>query len=375
MIQCARCAASNQPSSKFCLSCGAPLPAASAGAAGPSASGAQPAPPPPPAGPGGLPPLPPVAWGPPGYGPPPGPPPGPGGWPGNQPAPSPPAPPAAPPDDRHRFGSPDGLNPYGATVGPPPQQAYAPPPLGQPPPPPAGYGAPQAPPFSPPPGPSQLGNYGAPPPLVSNQNFGAPPQAPPLSPGYPPGPPPAIHNAPPPFAPSRDVNPYAPTGAPGRDESEPQRQWPPPASPSAPPQQGPGAHVGPRPGGSRPPQGSVGRDPEQLEPGAARVLAGFLVSYEGNELGAFWPIYQGTNVVGRRGAAPGLDVEIDNPTTSSRHAILYASARPARLKLEDTGSTNGTFLREQALERGKRHEIMDGDPVRFGGFLTIVKLV
>jgi pSer/pThr/pTyr-binding forkhead associated (FHA) protein len=45
------------------------------------------------------------------------------------------------------------------------------------------------------------------------------------------------------------------------------------------------------------------------------------------------------------------------------------------MKLEDMGSTNGTFLREQALERGKRHEIVDGDSVRFGGFLTIVKLV
>lgn len=80
-------------------------------------------------------------------------------------------------------------------------------------------------------------------------------------------------------------------------------------------------------------------------------------------------------MLGRRGAAPGLDIEIDNPTTSSRHAVLYASARPARLKLEDTGSTNGTFLRDQPLERGKKHEIRDGDVVRFGGFATIVKLV
>ncbi len=106
-----------------------------------------------------------------------------------------------------------------------------------------------------------------------------------------------------------------------------------------------------------------------------RQLAGFLVSYDGNELGAFWPIYQGVNVVGRRGAAPGLDIEIDNPTTSSRHAILHASARPARLKVEDTGSTNGTFVREQLLERGRKHEIKDGDVVRFGGFATIIKLV
>ena len=99
------------------------------------------------------------------------------------------------------------------------------------------------------------------------------------------------------------------------------------------------------------------------------------MSYEGSELGAFWPIYQGQNLLGRRGAAPGLDIEIDHPTTSSRHAALIASARPARLKLEDLGSTNGTFLRDQPIERGKKHEVRDGDVVRFGGFSVIIKLV
>lgn len=112
-----------------------------------------------------------------------------------------------------------------------------------------------------------------------------------------------------------------------------------------------------------------------MEPGAARTLAGFLVSYDQSELGAFWPIYQGQNTVGRRGAAPGLDIEIDHPTTSSRHAVLFASARPARLKLEDVGSTNGTYLGDQPLDRGRKHELRDGDLVRFGGFSAIIKLV
>jgi hypothetical protein len=215
--------------------------------------------------------------------------------------------------------------------------------------------------------------------MIGGAGFGSNPGPEPQGPQYPLGPPPGIQNAPPAY-PSQSRDPFGPGAPPQREDSDPQRAWnaPPPimapsAPPAAPPQQAP--HLGARPGGSRTPQGNVGRDPEQLEPGAARVLAGFLVSYDGNELGAFWPIYQGSNVVGRRGAAPGLDIEVDNPTTSSRHAVLYASARPARLKLEDMGSTNGTFLREQALERGKRHEIVDGDSVRFGGFLTIVKLV
>ncbi len=105
------------------------------------------------------------------------------------------------------------------------------------------------------------------------------------------------------------------------------------------------------------------------------MLAGFLVSYESTELGVFWPIYQGANVVGRKGASPGLDIEIDHPTTSSRHAVIHATARPGRLRVEDPGSTNGTFLGEQMLEKSKPHDLRDGDVVRFGGFNVIVKVI
>ncbi|MEO6603914.1 MAG: FHA domain-containing protein, partial [Polyangiaceae bacterium] len=117
------------------------------------------------------------------------------------------------------------------------------------------------------------------------------------------------------------------------------------------------------------------RDPEAVEPGAIRALAGFLVSYDQGELGVFWPIYQGQNILGRKGAAPGLDIEIDSPTTSSRHATVYASARPGRLKLEDVGSTNGTFQNEVPIERGTKVELRDNDTLRFGGFNVIVKIV
>jgi pSer/pThr/pTyr-binding forkhead associated (FHA) protein len=116
--------------------------------------------------------------------------------------------------------------------------------------------------------------------------------------------------------------------------------------------------------------------PAAAEPAASlRVLAGFLVSYEATELGVFWPIYQGANVIGRKGAAPGLDVEIDHPTTSSRHAVIHATARPGRLRIEDPGSTNGTFLGEQMIEKAKPHELRDGEAVRFGGFNVIVKII
>jgi hypothetical protein len=123
------------------------------------------------------------------------------------------------------------------------------------------------------------------------------------------------------------------------------------------------------------PSNAPGRDPELVDPGALRTLAGFLVSYDQNEFGVFWPLYQGQNVLGRKAAAPGLDIEIDSPTTSSRHAIVYASARPGRLKVEDVGSTNGTFLNEAPLERGQKFELRDNDTLRFGGFNVTVKIV
>lgn len=105
------------------------------------------------------------------------------------------------------------------------------------------------------------------------------------------------------------------------------------------------------------------------------MLAGFLVSYEATELGVFWPIYQGQNVIGRKGAAPGLDIEIDHPTTSSRHAVIHATARPGKLRVEDPSSTNGTFVGENMIEKNKPHELRDGDSVRFGGFNVIVKII
>jgi hypothetical protein len=106
-----------------------------------------------------------------------------------------------------------------------------------------------------------------------------------------------------------------------------------------------------------------------------RVLVGFLVSYENVEIGQYWPIHQGRNVLGRQGAATGLDVEISHPTTSSLHAVLLAAARPGRVLVEDTNSTNGTFVNDNILAPGQRWELRDGDRVRFGLFDTVIKIV
>ena len=65
-----------------------------------------------------------------------------------------------------------------------------------------------------------------------------------------------------------------------------------------------------------------GRDPESVEAGAIRTLAGFLVSFDQSELGVFWPLYQGQNVLGRKAASAGLDIEIDIHQTAREGEII-----------------------------------------------------
>jgi hypothetical protein len=152
---------------------------------------------------------------------------------------------------------------------------------------------------------------------------------------------------------------------------------PPPLSGGAPPPVVPSTP--PRLALARPPSGShepvtTGRSLE-IALDAPRVLVGFLVSFDNVELGQYWPIHQGRNVVGRQGAAAGIQIEIAHPTTSSLHAVLLALARPGRVVVEDNNSTNGTFVNDNALAPGQRWELRDGDRVRFGLFNTIVKVI
>ncbi len=161
---------------------------------------------------------------------------------------------------------------------------------------------------------------------------------------------------------------------------------PPPYLPSAPPP----AYAPPAPvdvHSSAPPPGSYAiapaqmtaampsLDPETVPENAPRMLAGFIVSYDTHPLGRSWPIYQGKNRIGRQGSGAELDIELDHPTASSRHALMFASACPGRIKIEDSGSTNGTLINGARLMPGSRQELKDGDRVRFGLLSAIIKIV
>jgi pSer/pThr/pTyr-binding forkhead associated (FHA) protein len=105
-------------------------------------------------------------------------------------------------------------------------------------------------------------------------------------------------------------------------------------------------------------------------PDGRRALAGFLVSYQDDTLGKFWPLWQGKNAIGRAETGQKVDIEIAHGTTSTHHAAVEVDG--SRFVLVDQGSTNGTFHNEEAIGFQGRRELRDGDKVRFGGYSVMV---
>ncbi|MBI2389206.1 MAG: FHA domain-containing protein [Deltaproteobacteria bacterium] len=108
---------------------------------------------------------------------------------------------------------------------------------------------------------------------------------------------------------------------------------------------------------------SLGRPP--------RPLGAFLVSYQYEPLGTFWPLGIGTNIIGRAGAGrPDLDVGIADSTVSGEQALIDVDERG--ITVEDRGSRNGTSVNGRAIVAGARVPLAHGDRVRFGSFETIL---
>lgn len=227
----------------------------------------------------------------------------------------------APPPQQGGFGAPPAP---GGSFGAPQQVGYggteAPPGYGQPFPDPnaqygGGYGQPQQ------------GGFGAPP----QQGFGG-------QPGY--------GGAPPPPQPGFGGQ---PGGFPGQPGGQPDFGAPPPA-----------------------PAAAVPAAPVNLPPNALR---GFVVSYQANTQGDFWPLHGGRKTVGRANSGEQVDIPLSDATISSRHAAIVVDASAGTVQVEDTGSTNGTFVNEEHIGFNGKRDLRDGDKVRFGGFSTIVKIV
>jgi hypothetical protein len=105
-----------------------------------------------------------------------------------------------------------------------------------------------------------------------------------------------------------------------------------------------------------------------------RVLRGFLVSFQNSPQGDFWPLFSGRLTIGRSNSGEVLDLPLADATISSRHAALTLDiAGP--IHVEDTGSTNGTFVNDEHLGFNGRRELHDGDRVRFGGYAATIKIL
>jgi hypothetical protein len=122
--------------------------------------------------------------------------------------------------------------------------------------------------------------------------------------------------------------------------------------------------------------------PEQAAPAPApapnlpqNALRGFLVSYQSNTQGDFWPLHGGRKTVGRANSGEQVDIPLSDATISSRHAAIVVDAANGTVQVEDTGSTNGTFVNEEHIGFNGKRELRDGDKLRFGGYTTIVKVV
>ena len=79
-------------------------------------------------------------------------------------------------------------------------------------------------------------------------------------------------------------------------------------------------------------------------------------------------LLEGENVMGRD---PDVAVRIEAPGVSRRHARILAAG--GRFTLEDLGSKNGTYLREQRLSRPI--QLADGDEFRLGQTVLVFRVL
>jgi len=241
----------------------------------------------------------------------------------------------------------------------PPQQGG----YGQQPPQQGGYGQPQ---YGAPAGP---GGFGAPPPPGFDQGYGQPfPDPNAQYGGY--GQQPGGFGAPPPPPQQGGFGGYAPPPPPQQGfGAPPQAQSGFGSQPGFPPAQQPGGF----------PSGAPDAQPA---PGAAaapnlppNALRGFLVSYQSNTQGDFWPLNGGRKTIGRANSGEQVDIPLSDATISSRHAALVIDGVTGTVQIEDTGSTNGTFVNEEHIGFNGKRDLRDGDKIRFGGYTTIVKVI
>jgi hypothetical protein len=89
-------------------------------------------------------------------------------------------------------------------------------------------------------------------------------------------------------------------------------------------------------------------------------VVGWVVAMNGQHKGEDFRLREGQNVIG---SSSGLEVTLNEPTVSSKHASIRY--REGVFSLTDLDSTNGTFLNDGANAIA-REELKDNDLIRIG---------
>jgi pSer/pThr/pTyr-binding forkhead associated (FHA) protein len=111
------------------------------------------------------------------------------------------------------------------------------------------------------------------------------------------------------------------------------------------------------------------------DPGGAPVLIGFLVTFQNEPTGKFWPLRSGRTSLGRGGVDNEADVALPDASASARHAFIQGDPNTGQAFVEDAGSRNGTFINEQKIDKGLQRQLHDNDRLRLGSITLVVKLL
>lgn len=105
------------------------------------------------------------------------------------------------------------------------------------------------------------------------------------------------------------------------------------------------------------------------------VLVGFLVTFQNEPTGKFWPLRSGRASLGRAGVDHEAEIALHDASTSARHAVLVSDPATGQAFVEDANSRNGTFVNEQKLQPGVQRQLHDNDRLRLGSITLVVKLL
>ena len=111
------------------------------------------------------------------------------------------------------------------------------------------------------------------------------------------------------------------------------------------------------------------------EAGGAPVLIGFLVTFQNEPTGKFWPLRSGRTTLGRAGQETKAEVALPDASASARHAVVQGDPSTGQAFVEDAGSRNGTFVNEQRVSKGTQRQLHDNDRLRLGSITLVVKLL